>query len=254
MCEEKQGCAVLNDCKYGVNVLGNSINLTLLRASMVPDMHADRGMQQFTYSFYSWNRCFAESGLVNQGYDLNVPVSIAKGASGIHSLFSLDKNNIFIEAVKPDVSIGTTKISLNSYFLEEKLSKLGFDEERVDTFRKFPYICNEFSKNLIEFELDFFEKYGLSELVMFYEELLRSITADDGFLLRLGFGIGWISTTVGLILEDNPRLLRDIRREFRLGRRRNQPEYVPEFPKTRKIIIEKGRPTYPMGWIRLKEI
>ena len=177
-------------------------------------------------------------------------------------IFTMTKENrlvpkgfdIFIEAIKPDISIGTTKISLDSYFLEEKLSKLGFDEERVDTFRKFPHICNEFSRSLIKFELDFFEKYGLSELVMFYEGLLKSITADDEFLLRLGFGIGWISTTIGLILENNPELLRDIRREFQMGRKRDHPYYVSEFPKTRKIAIERGKPRFPMGWIRLRRL
>jgi len=143
---------------------------------------------------------------------------------------------------------------LNQYFLEEKLSELRFDKDQVNTFKEFPHICNEFSKSLIEYELDFFDKYGLSELVMFYEGLLNSITADDGFLLRLGFGIGWISTTVGLILRDDPELLKDIRREFRLGRRRYQPYYVPEFPKTRKIITERGKPRFPMGWIRLREV
>lgn len=162
--------------------------------------------------------------------------------------------DIFIEAIKPNISVGTTKISLNSYLLEKELSKLGFNENRVDTFRKFPHICNEYSKNLIEYELDFFEKYGPPELVQFYEELLESITTDNEFLLRLGFGIGWISTTVGLILKENPNLLEDIRRQFRLGKRRNQPNYVPEFPKTRKIIMDEGIPKYPMGWIRLKEI
>lgn len=162
--------------------------------------------------------------------------------------------DIFVEAIKPNTQVGTTKISLNSYFLEEKLSELGFDGNQVETFKEFPHICNEFSKSLIEFELDFFEKYGLSELVMFYEGLLNSITADDEFHLRLGFGIGWISTTIGLILEDNPDLLKDIRREFRLGRRRYQPYYVPEFPKTRKIITERGKPKYPMGWICLREV
>lgn len=143
---------------------------------------------------------------------------------------------------------------MNQYFLEEKLSELRFDKDQVNTFKEFPHICNEFSKSLIEYELDFFDKYGLSELVMFYEGLLNSITADDGFLLRLGFGIGWISTTVGLILRDDPELLKDIRREFRLGRRRYQPYYVPEFPKTRKIITERGKPRFPMGWIRLREV
>lgn len=36
--EGNRGCAVLNDSKYGVNVLDNSINLTLLRAPLTPDM------------------------------------------------------------------------------------------------------------------------------------------------------------------------------------------------------------------------
>jgi CRISPR-associated protein Csm5 len=203
-------------------------------------------------------------------YDMNKAMTVTDASLGsvdllelvLYRIFTTKKENklvpkgfdIFIEAVKPDVSIGTTKISLNPYFLEEKLSKLGFDEERVDTFRKFPYICNEFSKNLIKYELDFFEKYDLSELVMFYEGLLSSITADDEFLLRLGFGIGWISTTIGLNLENNPELLKDIRREFQMGRKRDPPYYVSEFPKTRKITIERGKPRFPMGWIRLRRL
>ena len=30
--EENRGCAVINDCKYGVNVVGDTINLTLLKS------------------------------------------------------------------------------------------------------------------------------------------------------------------------------------------------------------------------------
>ena len=58
---------MLNDCKYGVNVQGNTINLTLLRAPQAPDMTADQGMQQFTYAFYAWNGSLAESELVREG-------------------------------------------------------------------------------------------------------------------------------------------------------------------------------------------
>lgn len=201
-------------------------------------------------------------------YDMNKAMTVTDAYLGsvdllelvLCKIFTTTRDNrlvpkefdVFIEAIKPNISIGTTKISLNSYFLEEELSNLGFDKERVDTFRKFPHICNEFSRNLIEYELDFFEKFDLPELVQFYEELLEKITTDSEFLLRLGFGIGWISTTVGLILEDKPELLKDLRREFRLGRKRDHPYYVPEFPKTRKVSIERGKPRLPMGWIRLR--
>jgi alpha-mannosidase len=99
--EGGRGCAVLNDCKYGVNVLGNSINLTLLKSALAPDMHADLGHQEFTYAFYAWDGSFLENELVQEGYDLNTPVTTAAGAAGEASLFSLDAPNVIIDTVKP---------------------------------------------------------------------------------------------------------------------------------------------------------
>ncbi|MEJ5310136.1 MAG: glycoside hydrolase family 38 C-terminal domain-containing protein [Anaerolineae bacterium] len=101
LAEENRGCAVLNDCKYGVNVLGNSINLTLLRSPLAPDMTADQGVQTFTYAFYAWNGSFADSDVVREGYDLNIPPLTAPGDAGTASLFAVDAPNVIIEAVKP---------------------------------------------------------------------------------------------------------------------------------------------------------
>jgi len=100
LAEANRGCAVLNDCKYGVNVLGNSINLTLLRSPLAPDMTADQGVQTFTYAFYAWNGSFADSDVVREGYDLNVPVQTAPGDAGAASLFAVDAPNVIIETVK----------------------------------------------------------------------------------------------------------------------------------------------------------
>jgi alpha-mannosidase len=99
--EENRGCAVLNDCKYGVNVLGNSINLTLLKSALAPDMTADKGRQEFTYAFYPWNGCFASSDLVQQAYDLNCPVTTASGAAGETSLLAVSAPNVIVDTVKP---------------------------------------------------------------------------------------------------------------------------------------------------------
>jgi len=109
--EGGRGCAVLNDCKYGVNVLGNSINLTLLRSPLAPDMTADRGKQIFTYAFYAWEGPFIESGLVREAYELNVPVTTARGAGGAASLFSVDAPNVVIETVKPAADGGAAGCS-----------------------------------------------------------------------------------------------------------------------------------------------
>ena len=45
-----------------IDVQQNSINLTLLKAALAPDMHADRGVQQFTYALYVYNGSFGDSG------------------------------------------------------------------------------------------------------------------------------------------------------------------------------------------------
>ncbi len=101
MVEEGRGFAILNDCKYGVDVRTNVINLTLLRASKAPDAHADLGVQSFTYAAYAWNGALVESRLVQEAYELNSPVTSHAGAAGEGSLFSLNAPNIIVEAVKP---------------------------------------------------------------------------------------------------------------------------------------------------------
>jgi alpha-mannosidase len=101
LAEESGGVAILNDCKYGLNVARNVINLTLLKAAQAPDMTADQGMHEFTYSFYCWQGSLFESGVVRAAYDLNVPVTTRPGAAEPTSVFSVDASNIIIETVKP---------------------------------------------------------------------------------------------------------------------------------------------------------
>jgi len=99
--EAERGFAIFNDSKYGVDVLDNNINLTLLKSALAPDMTADRGRQEFTYAFYFWDTPFIESGVVQQGYELNVPPLGLAGSADPLSLFSLNRANIILETVKP---------------------------------------------------------------------------------------------------------------------------------------------------------
>jgi alpha-mannosidase len=100
MVEENRGVAILNDSKYGINVLKNSMNLTLLKSALAPDPVADRGLQVFTYALYYWNGSFGDCDVVREAYELNCPVSIIPGEAGTQSVFSLDKAEIILETVK----------------------------------------------------------------------------------------------------------------------------------------------------------
>lgn len=48
--EGDYGMALLNDCKYGHDVQGNTIRLSLLRSPTAPDPEADQGLHHFKYS------------------------------------------------------------------------------------------------------------------------------------------------------------------------------------------------------------
>ena len=100
LCDGAHGAAVLNDCKYGVSMLGNAINLTLLRAAAAPEMRADNGTHSFKYAFTAWESDFAASDAARQGYELNVPVLLISGGEKPASFFSVDKPNIMLETVK----------------------------------------------------------------------------------------------------------------------------------------------------------
>ena len=99
--EENRGFAVLNDCKYGLNVLGGTMNLTLLKSPLAPDMRCDRGRQEFTYAFHVWSGSFAECDVVREAYELNCPVISVPGVAGEASAFGVDAANVIIETVKP---------------------------------------------------------------------------------------------------------------------------------------------------------
>jgi alpha-mannosidase len=98
--EENRGVAILNDSKYGINVMGNSLNLTLLKSALAPDPIADKGIQHFIYGFFYWNGSFSDCDVIREGYELNSPLAIIPGEAGETSIFKLDASNIILETVK----------------------------------------------------------------------------------------------------------------------------------------------------------
>ena len=95
------GAAVLNDCKYGISMNGNALELTLLRAGTCPEMCADNRVHHFTYAFTAWEGSFAESDVVRQGYELNVKPVVAGGVVPTFSALTIDKENVILDTMKP---------------------------------------------------------------------------------------------------------------------------------------------------------
>ena len=104
--EPGYGVALLNDCKYGYDIADNVIRLSLLRSPTWPDPVADRGPQQFTYRLLPHCGDLRQAGVIDAGYDLNVPLQARPtsphggtlGADG--SMLSVDAAHVVVEAVK----------------------------------------------------------------------------------------------------------------------------------------------------------
>ena len=92
---------MLNDCKYGISMRDNTLNLTLLRAAACPEMQADNGHHTFTYAVTCWDGSFLDSPVVREAAALNVPCLVAEGIRESFSAFSVDTENILIDTVKP---------------------------------------------------------------------------------------------------------------------------------------------------------
>ncbi|MCE9615596.1 MAG: alpha-mannosidase [Lentisphaerae bacterium] len=104
--ETGYGVALLNDCKYGHDIRGNVMRLSLLRAPKDPDPTADiNKVHDFTYAILPHGGDFTQ-GVVREGYALNVPLQAHAVAShpgplgALASAVGIDAENVIIDTIK----------------------------------------------------------------------------------------------------------------------------------------------------------
>jgi alpha-mannosidase len=99
--EQGYGVALLNDCKYGYDVRGHTLRLSLLRAPGYPDPDADRGHHTFRYALYPHQGGPVEGRVVEEAEAFNLPLIVREpGPAGSGRLIDVDRPGVSIEAVK----------------------------------------------------------------------------------------------------------------------------------------------------------
>lgn len=68
------GVSLLNDSKYGYDVKGNTLRLSLLRSPVWPDPTADRGRHEIRYALFPHAGDWRQAGTVRRGLELNEPL------------------------------------------------------------------------------------------------------------------------------------------------------------------------------------
>ncbi|HVN15903.1 MAG TPA: alpha-mannosidase [Anaerolineales bacterium] len=100
--EPNFGVALLNDCKYGYATHDNIMRLSLLRASIAPDPHADEGQHQFRYALLPHAGNPQTAGVIEEAYRFNVPLLLFRtdAKENQKSFFNVSNPAMLLDTVK----------------------------------------------------------------------------------------------------------------------------------------------------------
>jgi alpha-mannosidase len=99
--EPGYGVALLNDGKYGYDIRGDVMRLSLLRGPGYPDPEADQGRHRFAYALLPHpGDLRAEGRVVEEAEFFNLPIVLVPGSGAEGQLVSVDRPGVSIEAVK----------------------------------------------------------------------------------------------------------------------------------------------------------
>ncbi|AMK15252.1 type III-A CRISPR-associated RAMP protein Csm5 [Methanobrevibacter olleyae] len=111
----------------------------------------------------------------------------------------------------------------------------------IDYIKKAIY---SFSRDLIDYELDYAEKYKVSYLTKFYNSITK-FNKEISPVLRIGAGSGLMATSIAMKVKkyddlEGTQIFDSIRETFRR-------KYPYEFPKSRKVT----KTGLPLSWVQL---
>ena len=106
--EGDYGVSLLNDCKYGYDIKGHVMRLTLIKSAIDPDPNADVGQHRFCYSLWPHQGDWRAGGTVRSAYELNdalIPFLTrgrANGDAASYSFVRADREDVVIDTVKKE--------------------------------------------------------------------------------------------------------------------------------------------------------
>ena len=152
------GISLLNRSKYGGDIHGNVMRLSLLKSPKWPDPQADMGKHEIEYSIYPHSGCWKKGGSMRRGYEYNYPLiaKIVKPGNGslpkAFSFVNIEPSNVMLHTIKiaePNQSYGNSEDEKNKNVWIVRLFE--FQGKNTGTVLTFPEnIKAAWSSNILE--------------------------------------------------------------------------------------------------------
>jgi alpha-mannosidase len=104
--DDTGGVSLLNDCKYGFDVKGNTLRMSILRGATEPDSLADLGYHTLSYAIFPHRGSWKDAGTELEAYNFNYSLGylftqIHKGSLPSSSSFlKIEPQNVIVSALK----------------------------------------------------------------------------------------------------------------------------------------------------------
>jgi len=114
--EGDYGVALLNDCKYGYDIKGHTVRLSLIKSGVYPDPEADQGEHVFSYALLPHEGDWRSGEVVRQAYLFNMPATgyirsardvtvaaanVRRALPSAYALVATSRPGLVIETIKP---------------------------------------------------------------------------------------------------------------------------------------------------------
>ena len=128
--ESGYGVALMSDSKYGYDIHEGVMQLTLLKGSNKPDQTADKGIHEFTYSFFPHTGEWYEAGVDQESWEINdAPVVTEAQESAVQIPFQGDLSGVTVDAFK--VAEDGDAYILRFHEKEGRHQKISFSAEEL---------------------------------------------------------------------------------------------------------------------------
>lgn len=159
------GLAVLNDCKYGMNIHEGVMVLTLLRSPKAPNEHSDMGSHSFKYALMPHSGSLVQANVVQEALHFNNyrPFRITEDPQDFFSISNSriimtafkqaeDKSGLILRVYESSGTLSKATVAFNSARLGT-LEQVNFSNVLEDSGEQLPVTNGAFEISLKAFEV-----------------------------------------------------------------------------------------------------